>query len=133
MSLTCITVSVSSYLTCSVGVCPFSFCFSFLFFFLNGIILIVDLPLCLVAEIVLKMLILPGDMMPKRSILFYRCNTSLLIDYCRSDGNHSYVLIDVGKTFREQVLRWFTRYNIPQVDSVSLLYEASLPRAFTTS
>ncbi|XP_024926428.1 putative hydrolase C777.06c isoform X2 [Ziziphus jujuba] len=53
----------------------------------------------------------------------YRCNTSLLIDYCRSDGNHSYVLIDVGKTFREQVLRWFTRYNIPQVDSIVLTHE----------
>ena len=52
----------------------------------------------------------------------FRCNTSLLIDYCRSDGNHSYVLIDVGKTFREQVLRWFPLYKIPRVDSVSLLF-----------
>lgn len=51
--------------------------------------------------------------------LVCRCNTSLLIDYRRSDGEHSYVLIDVGKTFREQVLRWFTRYKIPRVDSVS--------------
>jgi hypothetical protein len=51
----------------------------------------------------------------------YRCNTSLLIDYCRSDGNHSYILIDVGKTFREQVLRWFTFYKIPRVDSVRIL------------
>ena len=48
-----------------------------------------------------------------------RCNTSLLIDYCQSDGNHCYVLIDVGKTFREQVLRWFSFYKIPRVDSVS--------------
>lgn len=51
--------------------------------------------------------------------LVHRCNTSLLIDYCRSDGDHRYILIDVGKTFREQVLRWFTRYKIPRVDSVS--------------
>lgn len=53
----------------------------------------------------------------------YRCNTSLLIDYCRSDGNHSYVLIDVGKTFREQVLRWFPLYKIPRVDSIVLTHE----------
>ncbi|XP_062162496.1 putative hydrolase C777.06c [Alnus glutinosa] len=53
----------------------------------------------------------------------YRCNTSLLIDYCRSDGNHSYILIDVGKTFREQVLRWFTFYKIPRVDSIILTHE----------
>ncbi|KAL5540317.1 hypothetical protein UlMin_045062 [Ulmus minor] len=53
----------------------------------------------------------------------YRCNTSLLIDYCQSDGAHKYVLIDVGKTFREQVLRWFTRYKIPRVDSIILTHE----------
>ncbi|CAH2049238.1 unnamed protein product, partial [Thlaspi arvense] len=47
----------------------------------------------------------------------YRCNTSLLIDYCQNDGEHNYILIDVGKTFREQVLRWFTLHKIPRVDS----------------
>ncbi|XP_062012682.1 putative hydrolase C777.06c [Rosa rugosa] len=61
---------------------------------------------------------LPPDQNPN-----YRCNTSLLIDYCRSDGEHRYVLIDVGKTFREQVLRWFTRYKIPRVDSIILTHE----------
>ncbi|XP_004293551.1 PREDICTED: putative hydrolase C777.06c-like [Fragaria vesca subsp. vesca] len=61
---------------------------------------------------------LPAEQNPN-----YRCNTSLLIDYRRSDGEHSYVLIDVGKTFREQVLRWFTRYKIPRVDSVVLTHE----------
>ncbi|KAG6492468.1 hypothetical protein ZIOFF_047431 [Zingiber officinale] len=50
----------------------------------------------------------------------YRCNTSLLIDYCQDDGIHNYILIDVGKTFREQVLRWFTYHKIPQVDSVGI-------------
>lgn len=30
-----------------------------------------------------------------------------------------YIQIDVGKTFKEQVLRWFTLHNIPQADSVS--------------
>ncbi|XP_010275049.1 PREDICTED: putative hydrolase C777.06c [Nelumbo nucifera] len=53
----------------------------------------------------------------------YRCNTSLLIDYCQNNGVHSYILIDVGKTFREQVLRWFTRYKIPRVDSIILTHE----------
>lgn len=53
----------------------------------------------------------------------YRCNTSLLIDYCPSNGEHNYILIDVGKTFREQVLRWFTCHKIPRVDSIILTHE----------
>ncbi|KAK1278077.1 hypothetical protein QJS04_geneDACA022148 [Acorus gramineus] len=53
----------------------------------------------------------------------YRCNTCLLVDYCGSDGEHSYILIDVGKTFREQVLRWFTHHKIPRVDSIILTHE----------
>ncbi|BAH92287.1 Os03g0643250 [Oryza sativa Japonica Group] len=53
----------------------------------------------------------------------YRCNTSLLIDYCQHDGIHKYILIDVGKTFREQVLRWFSHHKIPYVDSIILTHE----------
>ncbi|CAH9104211.1 unnamed protein product [Cuscuta epithymum] len=53
----------------------------------------------------------------------YRCNTSLLIDYSPGNGEHKYILIDVGKTFREQVLRWFTLYRIPRVDSIILTHE----------
>ncbi|XP_059665870.1 putative hydrolase C777.06c isoform X2 [Cornus florida] len=53
----------------------------------------------------------------------YRCNTSLLIDYCGRDDEHRYILIDVGKTFREQVLRWFTFHKIPRVDSIVLTHE----------
>ncbi|KAJ6770073.1 hypothetical protein OIU79_020845 [Salix purpurea] len=54
----------------------------------------------------------------------YRCNTSLVIDhYSKSDNTHSYILIDVGKTFREQVLRWFTFHNIPRLDSIILTHE----------
>ncbi|KAL2898424.1 hypothetical protein RDABS01_040206 [Bienertia sinuspersici] len=53
----------------------------------------------------------------------YRCNTSLLIDYCKANGEHNYILIDAGKTFREQVLRWFTFYKIPHLDSVLLTHE----------
>jgi hypothetical protein len=50
---------------------------------------------------------------------FCRCCTSLLIDYCQDEGAHKYIIIDVGKTFREQVLRWFVCHKIPCVDSVS--------------
>ncbi|XP_052179566.1 putative hydrolase C777.06c [Diospyros lotus] len=53
----------------------------------------------------------------------YRCNTSLLIDYCPIEGEDNYILIDVGKTFREQVLRWFTFYKIPRVDSIVLTHD----------
>ncbi|KAF8112195.1 hypothetical protein N665_0066s0069 [Sinapis alba] len=57
----------------------------------------------------------------------YRCNTSLLIDYyCKEeeeDGRHYYIIIDVGKSFREQVLRWFTSYKIPRIDSIILTHE----------
>ncbi|KAJ4821435.1 Metallo-hydrolase/oxidoreductase superfamily protein [Rhynchospora pubera] len=54
----------------------------------------------------------------------YRCNTSLLIDYLEDDGvSHRYILIDVGKCFREQVLRWFVRHKIPRVDSIILTHE----------
>ncbi|KAL7129629.1 hypothetical protein ABFS83_13G081200 [Erythranthe nasuta] len=63
-------------------------------------------------------LTLPPDRNPN-----YRCNTSLLIDYCGSEGKHKYILIDVGKTFREQVLRWFTAHKIPHVDSIILTHE----------
>jgi len=46
-----------------------------------------------------------------------------LIDYCRDEGAHKYIIIDVGKTFREQVLRWFVRHKIPCVDSILLTHE----------
>nr|POF11261.1 putative hydrolase [Quercus suber] len=69
-------------------------------------------------EVCYQSLSVPPDRNPN-----YRCNTSLLIDYFHSDGNHSYILIDVGKTFREQVLRWFTIHKIPRVDSIVLTHE----------
>ncbi|KAE8655600.1 Tetratricopeptide repeat (TPR)-like superfamily protein isoform 1 [Hibiscus syriacus] len=53
----------------------------------------------------------------------YRCNTSLLIDYCSTNGIHNYIIIDVGKTFKEQVLRWFTFHKIPRIDSIVLTHE----------
>lgn len=52
----------------------------------------------------------------------YRLNTSLLIDYCH-DETHKYILIDIGKTFREQVLRWFVHHKVPSVNSIILTHE----------
>uniref|UniRef100_A0A0D3FLP3 Protein kinase domain-containing protein n=1 Tax=Oryza barthii TaxID=65489 RepID=A0A0D3FLP3_9ORYZ len=62
-----------------------------------------------------------------------RCNTSLFIYYCDNDGTHryiffdarthKYIIIDVGKTFREQVLRWFVCHKIPWVNSIILTHE----------
>nr|XP_025879525.1 uncharacterized protein LOC9269462 isoform X4 [Oryza sativa Japonica Group]XP_025879526.1 uncharacterized protein LOC9269462 isoform X4 [Oryza sativa Japonica Group] len=46
-----------------------------------------------------------------------------ITDYCQHDGIHKYILIDVGKTFREQVLRWFSHHKIPYVDSIILTHE----------
>ncbi|VAI12749.1 unnamed protein product [Triticum turgidum subsp. durum] len=56
-------------------------------------------------------------------LVLCRCNTSLLIDYCQDEGAHKYIIIDVGKTFREQVLRWFVCHKIPCVDSIILTHE----------
>ncbi|KAL4200603.1 hypothetical protein AMTRI_Chr02g211980 [Amborella trichopoda] len=69
-------------------------------------------------ELCHKAVLTPPELNPD-----YRCNTSLLIDYSHGSGEHSYILIDVGKTFREQVLRWFTRFKIPRVDSIILTHE----------
>ncbi|GJM95998.1 hypothetical protein PR202_ga12800 [Eleusine coracana subsp. coracana] len=67
-------------------------------------------PPCAVCSMALS---LPPDLNPN-----YRCNTSLLVDYRHDDGTHKYILIDVGKTFREQVIRWFVRHKVPSIDSV---------------
>ncbi|XP_058071545.1 putative hydrolase C777.06c isoform X2 [Magnolia sinica] len=69
-------------------------------------------------QVCVQSLSVPPDRNPN-----YRCNTSLLIDYSQSDAKHNYILIDVGKTFREQVLRWFTHHKIPRVDSILLTHE----------
>ncbi|XP_024017446.1 putative hydrolase C777.06c [Morus notabilis] len=65
----------------------------------------------------------PALFLPPEKNPNYRCNSSLLFDNRLSDGNRSYILIDVGKTFREQVLRWFTLYKIPRVDSIILSHD----------
>lgn len=53
----------------------------------------------------------------------YRCNPSLLIDHEEEDGNHHYILIDVGKDFKEQVFRWVLHYKIPRIDAIILTHE----------
>ncbi|XP_078433240.1 metallo-hydrolase/oxidoreductase superfamily protein isoform X2 [Wolffia australiana] len=84
----------------------------------------VPYPTCLIrpspspCAVCIQSLSLPPELNPN-----YRCNTSLLIDYCSDECEHKYIIIDVGKTFREQVLRWFTRHEIPQIDSVILTHE----------
>lgn len=60
---------------------------------------------------------------PPESNRNYRCNTSLLINFADDDGQRKYIQIDVGKNFKEQVLRWFTSYQIPHVDAVILTHE----------
>ncbi|XP_062184366.1 putative hydrolase C777.06c [Phragmites australis] len=72
-------------------------------------------PPCAVCSTALS---LPPDRNPN-----YRLNTSLLIDYCHNDGTHKYTLIDVGKTFREQVLRWFVHHKVPSVDAIILTHD----------
>ncbi|KAK3149885.1 hypothetical protein QOZ80_3AG0224270 [Eleusine coracana subsp. coracana] len=72
-------------------------------------------PPCAVCSMALS---LPPDLNPN-----YRCNTSLLVDYRHDDGTHKYILIDVGKTFREQVIRWFVRHKVPSIDSIILTHE----------
>ncbi|KAJ7297864.1 hypothetical protein O6H91_Y032400 [Diphasiastrum complanatum] len=52
-----------------------------------------------------------------------RCNPSLLINYMREDGHRRFIQIDAGKSFKEQVLRWFPRYNIPRLDALILTHE----------
>ncbi|CAN6317478.1 unnamed protein product [Urochloa humidicola] len=72
-------------------------------------------PPCAVCSTALS---LPPDRNPN-----YRCNTSLLIDFCNDNGTHKYILVDVGKTFREQVLRWFVHHKVPSIDSIILTHE----------
>ncbi|CAA7405404.1 unnamed protein product [Spirodela intermedia] len=81
-------------------------------------------PMCLIQPsaspcgVCIQALSVPPELNPN-----YRCNTSLLIDYFSGDDKHKYIIIDVGKTFREQVLRWFTWHKIPRIDSIILTHE----------
>ena len=50
----------------------------------------------------------------------YRCNPSILIRYRGGETAEKNIVIDVGKTFRESIIRWFPRHNVSSVDAILL-------------
>mmetsp|Transcript_20686 Transcript_20686/g.20803 ORF Transcript_20686/g.20803 Transcript_20686/m.20803 type:complete len:248 (+) Transcript_20686:120-863(+) len=56
----------------------------------------------------------------------YRCNPSILIQYQAPNSppaqDPKNIIIDVGKTFREAIIRWIPRHGIRSVDSVLLTH-----------
>jgi phosphoribosyl 1,2-cyclic phosphodiesterase len=54
----------------------------------------------------------------------WRGNPSVLLKYFSSQHHdYRYIQIDVGKTFREAVLRWFPLYHIPRIDTVLITHD----------
>ena len=51
-----------------------------------------------------------------------RCNVSALIRTKTSDGKIHNLMIDVGKTMRYAVLRWFPKYNVTGINAVLLTH-----------
>ncbi|KAJ1458510.1 beta-lactamase-like protein [Pelagophyceae sp. CCMP2097] len=51
-----------------------------------------------------------------------RCNVGLLIR-CRTDAGWRHAQIDVGKTFRQSVLRWYKLFDVPSLDAVLLTHD----------
>lgn len=54
----------------------------------------------------------------------YRCNPSIIVRYRDNinSNNHTNILFDCGKTFRESAIRWFPYHNIKSIDSVILTH-----------
>ena len=52
----------------------------------------------------------------------YRCNPSIMIRYRGFPDEEKNILVDVGKTFRESVIRWFPRHQVRSVDAVLLTH-----------
>ncbi|GBG78314.1 hypothetical protein CBR_g26343 [Chara braunii] len=52
----------------------------------------------------------------------YRCTPSAVIRFAHEDGRSRFILIDAGKTFREQVIRWFPRCDVARVDAILLTH-----------
>eukprot|EP00850_Spirogloea_muscicola_P009851 SM000056S17969 [mRNA] locus=s56:337086:340299:- [translate_table: standard] len=53
-----------------------------------------------------------------------RCNPSMLVDYVGGGGGRrARILVDAGKNFKEQVLRWFPPYGIRSIDALLLTHE----------
>mmetsp|Transcript_37640 Transcript_37640/g.70356 ORF Transcript_37640/g.70356 Transcript_37640/m.70356 type:complete len:349 (+) Transcript_37640:34-1080(+) len=53
----------------------------------------------------------------------YRGNPGMLIQYAAADGGISNIQIDVGKTYRESLLRWYPVYRVPWIDAVILTHD----------
>mmetsp|Transcript_3128 Transcript_3128/g.4831 ORF Transcript_3128/g.4831 Transcript_3128/m.4831 type:complete len:186 (-) Transcript_3128:571-1128(-) len=51
----------------------------------------------------------------------YRCNPSILIRY-KHDEDEKNIVVDMGKTFRESVVRWFPANHVTHVDAVVLTH-----------
>jgi len=47
----------------------------------------------------------------------------MLIQYAAHDGRRRNYQIDIGKTYRESVLRWYPRFSVPWVDAVILTHD----------
>jgi ribonuclease BN (tRNA processing enzyme) len=54
----------------------------------------------------------------------YRCNPSIIVRYRNNSNsnNHTNILFDCGKTFRESAVRWFPHHKINSIDSVILTH-----------
>jgi phosphoribosyl 1,2-cyclic phosphodiesterase len=54
----------------------------------------------------------------------YRGNPGLLIQYTAPKGGEtSNIQIDVGKTYRESMLRWYPRFGVPWLDAVVITHD----------
>lgn len=54
----------------------------------------------------------------------YRCNTSIILKFKEtneSECEYKNIIIDVGKTFRESITRWFPNYDIRTIDAAAIL------------
>lgn len=53
----------------------------------------------------------------------YRGNPGMLIQYVTPSGDVFNIQIDMGKTFRESMLRWYPRFGVPWVDAVVITHD----------
>ena len=53
----------------------------------------------------------------------WRGNVGCVIRFADASGTLRHIAIDVGKTFRENALRWFTRHRVGAIDCVVLTHE----------
>lgn len=56
-----------------------------------------------------------------------RGNTSVLLRKQSAEGDWKNVLVDVGKTFREQAMRFFPTWGVKTIDAVLLTHGRELP------